>query len=190
MKIFRHFFIFLLSYLCVFSSLSVCSSASADNVVAETLTGKWAYIHDPDTPALIIKANGKAELDGKKYTYTNTDEYIEMTDKKGTSEKFRYKFEKDGLYFYKNCIYVFCGEDEPTDIVGQWKCEDNNWSFEFTANGTFNEDGFFPGYYSLNQDSSEFTLIYNDHFEDTTCYYSIEGNELHVSYPWLMVRIK
>ena len=36
---------------------------------------------------------------------------------------------------------------------------------------------------------SSFKLMYIDHFEDTVCYYTLDGNVLMVEYPWQMVKM-
>lgn len=190
MILFRRFICFILFALCLFSAFSVCSFASDSSEAEVILTGKWGYIHDPDTPSLIIKANGKAELDGKKYTYSIEDNHLVLTDKKGKSESLRFLIDDTGIYLYKNAVYQYDGEDEPSSLEGVWKCEEYHWSYEFTSSGSFKEDGFFPGYYTVNEEDSSFTLVYNDQFEDTTCFYQLNGSELTVSYPWRMVKIK
>lgn len=149
------------------------------------LCGRWAYNHDPETVVLELKNNGKAVLDGKKCSYKVDGDFLVFSG--GANERCRYVLDKDGLLFYKTTTYTFDGEIQ-TDLVGKWKDESDNWSFEFTDKGTFMEDDYFPGYYVENTEEHTIKLIYNDHFEDTVCYYSIEGDELTLEYPWRMVK--
>jgi hypothetical protein len=59
----------------------------------------------------------------------------------------------------------------------------------FTDKGTFLEDGYFPGYYTVDEANSTLKLVYNDQFEDTICYFRLEGDKLYIEYPWPMVKM-
>ena len=83
--------------------------------------------------------------------------------------------------------YEYKDEGTPDGIIGNWYNAEKKWSFEFTSSGTFKEDGYFPGYYTLGEDGTSISLVYNDHFLDSTLYYSIDGNQLTLEYPWPMV---
>lgn len=157
---------------------------------AETLVGNWAYIHDPENPVLAFSVNRNAIFEGKLYNYDCDGGFINLTDADGNITKARYILDKDGMYFFRTTTYEFSGEGKPDGLVGLWECPSQNWSFEFTKMGTFREDEYFPGYYTVDEASSTFKLIYNDHFEDTTCYYKLDGNKLTIEYPWRMVKVK
>lgn len=149
--------------------------------------GDWAYIHDTETTIISFKTNNKAEFNGNKYSYTYDDSYVTLTS--GNDEiKFRYKMDgADKWLFYQTKNYEFSGDGTPNGLTGLWEDKEDKWSFEFTADGTFREDTYFPGYYTETEDGAV-KLVYNDHFEDTIIYYEINGNELTVDYPWTMVR--
>lgn len=163
----------------------LCGCGNKANV--GQLAGEWAYIHDTETAALVIKNNGKTVLDNVSYSATADDTFITLKASDGSEEKLRYVLDKDGMLLYKNTTYTLEG-DNTYGLVGTWKHD--KWSFEFTDDGTFIEDGYFPGYYVVDEASKTIKLIYNDHFEDSICYYETEGNELHLQYPWRMVKIK
>ena len=166
-------------------SVLLCGCGASANV--KSIAGEWGYIHEPEKAALIIKDNGKTILDDVAYTADADDTYITLKASDGTEEKLRYVLDKDGMLLYKNTVYQFDG-DNPSSLVGTWKHD--KWSFEFTEDGTFYEDGYFPGYYVVDESNNTIKLVYNDHFEDAVIYYEIEGNELRLEYPWRMVKIK
>ena len=156
---------------------------------AESLMGNWAYIHDTENPVLAFSINRNAIFEGKLYTYDCDGDFINLTDENGNVKKMRFVLDKDGMYLFKSTTYEFTGEGKPDGLIGVWECKEQNWSFEFTKMGTFREDAYFPGYYTVDEAASTFKLIYNDHFEDTTCYYQLDGNKLTIEYPWRMVKV-
>ena len=172
----------ILLLLCAALLLTGCVSG----VEAKNLRGEWAYIHDTETVILKLTAGGKAVFHEKDYTYTCDAEFITLTS--GEEELcLRYKLENEQLYLYEQTEYVYEGGMPNDGLVGKWSDKDDNWSFEFTDTGTFREDGYFPGSYSVNEAEGTFKLMYNDPFEDATCYYTIDGNKLLVEYPWVLV---
>ncbi|HEX3022227.1 MAG TPA: hypothetical protein VHP81_07530, partial [Lachnospiraceae bacterium] len=153
------------------------------------ICGSWAYIHDKETAIAVFREDGSAQYEGQDYSFECDSQFIKLKDSKGETIQLRYVLDKKGMYLYSNNTYTFCGEDEPNGLVGEWSCAEKNWTYAFTEKGTFLEDGYFPGYYSVDDESSTFKLVYNDHFEDTVCYFQLEGNKLQVEYPWRMVRM-
>lgn len=148
--------------------------------------GEWAYIHDDSVLALKIKGNS-AELDGVKCDVTVDGDTLKLKAKDGKEYLVGPSDTSGQITLYKFTTYEYDGDGTPDGLVGFWKSKEN-WSFEFSDQGTFKEDGYFPGYYIEDKDNKTFSLIYNDHFVDTTCSYSIDGNELTVQYPWPMVQ--
>jgi len=156
---------------------------------ARKVCGSWAYSHDKETPAVIFRSDGTAQYEGKDYTFESDGQFIELKDKENETKKLRYVLEKDDMYLYSTNTYILDGTKNQDGLTGKWKCSEKNWSFEFTKEGTFMEDGFFPGHYIVNEEESSIKLMYNDHFEDTVCYYQIDGDELSIEYPWRMVDV-
>lgn len=156
---------------------------------AMRICGSWAYIHDKDTAIAIFHGDGTAQYEGKDYSFECDSQYIKLKDADGEITQLRYTLDDEGMYLYSNNIYTFCGEGEPDGLVGEWSCAGKNWSYSFTEAGTFLEDGYFPGYYTVDDENSTFQLVYNDQFEDTVCFYRLEGGKLYLEYPWRMVRI-
>lgn len=183
MKVKKSIFL-LLTLLIVTATIAGCGSGKKG-----PLDGKWAYNHDLKTAALTIDSNGKAVLDDVKYDCVYDDSYITLTNQKSGTQKLRYKFAGDNILLYKTAEYVYSGEGTPADIIGVWDDTPNNWSYEFTEEGKFLEDGFFPGTYERDDKAGTVTLTYDDGFKNTVIYYSISGNVLTIEYPWEMVRI-
>ena len=168
--------------LCIFLLLSGCGGS-------DSVKGKWAYIHEPETVSLQL-SSGKAVLDGTEYKVEEIGGDAIILSLNGEEHSFRYVLNKDGMLLYKTAVYTREGQDSSEKLIGRWVNAETKWSFEFTDDGTFREDDYFPGQYTLNEADGTFKLAYNDHFEDTVCYYSISGNELTVEYPWQMVRCR
>lgn len=187
----RRFVTLLCLVLVLVTALTACTKDS-EVKYNDSFVGRWGYIHEPEKEAFVLKDNGKAILDEKEYTYTKKDETtLLLTDKDGNVTEMAIAPDgEDEMYIYKTQKYSYMGEGTPDGLVGTWNALDSNLSFEFTAQGEFKEDGYFPGYYLPSDDNTSLKLIYNDHFEDTTIFYSIEGKELTVRYPWKMIRIK
>lgn len=155
----------------------------------DALSGKWAYIHETDKVAFKVNATEhKAVLDGEHYSCDVDSEFITLTDRKGNDMKLRYVADNKGIYLYKIQEYTYEGTPEEGSLVGIWSNPDQTWNFEFTEEGTFKEDGYFPGIYYEDKEAGTIKLMYNDHFEDTVLYYTVNGNKLIVEYPWRMVR--
>lgn len=154
------------------------------------ISGSWAYIHDNETAIAVFQNDGTAQYKGKYYSYECDSQYIKLKDTDGETIQLRYVLDDEGMYLYSNDTYTFSGEDEPYGLIGEWTCKEKNWSYIFTETGTFLEDGYFPGYYTVDYENLTLKLVYNDQFEDTVCYFRIEENKLHMEYPWRMVRIR
>lgn len=150
---------------------------------------RWAYIHDVETEILRLGSDGKAEFKGEKYSYTRDDQYIELTDQAGGQLKMRYAMDGEQMLLYEKSTYSYSGDGERNGLIGLWT-QGNGWSFEFTDQGTFCEDSYFTGYYAVDEENATIKLMYNDRFVDTYMYYSIEGDELCIEYPWPMVRME
>lgn len=182
----RFITIFLIAVLIL---LAGCAAADL-SPQAQAIQGKWAYIHDEETVILKLKSDGSAVFHDKDYTYDCDDEYIMLKSEDGEELNLRYLLDGDDFYIFEQTTYTYDGKGKPDGIEGIWTCAEKKWKFEFTDEGTFMEDGYFPGHYYLNEQDSSFKLIYNDQFEDTVCYYHLSGDEMMLEYPWHMVKAK
>lgn len=174
----------IISLICIFALSVAVLAGCGKSEDAEQLMGDWCYIHDTETVVLSFKSSGLAVFNNKDYNYAITDGFIELVNGNETL-KMRYVLEKDDFLLYQTTVYT-CPDAREDSITGVWTHD--RWAFEFTDEGTFKEDGVFPGQYIVDEEASTIKLIYNDHFVDTICYYTRSGNELTIEYPWTMVR--
>ncbi len=172
--------------------ITACGKNENDTAISNEvlgICGSWAYIHDKETAIAVFHEDGIAQYEGKDYSFECDSQFIKLKDTDGETIQLRYVLDDEGMYLYSNNTYTFSGEGEPDGLVGEWSCAEKNWSYSFTEAGTFMEEGYFPGYYTVDDENSTFKLVYNDQFEDTVCYFQLEENKLHIEYPWRMVRI-
>ncbi len=190
MKTSRYLAIFLVIML-ILSMLTSCGaeSDSAASDKAANIYGSWAYSHDKEKAIVIFCKDGSAQYEGKDYSYEYDSEFIKLKAGSGETIQLRYALNKGGMYLYSNTEYTYDSEGVPVDLVGEWVCQEKNWSYSFTDKGTFLEDGYFPGYYTVDEANSTLKLVYNDQFEDTICYFRLEGDKLYIEYPWPMVKM-
>ena len=166
----------LISIIFIMSLLGGCGSK----------TEKWAYNHEPLVAVIALSDNGKATYKGNEYTYTKDDTYITLKNENG-EQSIRYEMDGDNMTLYEESTYQRYGEGE--GIVGIWK-QDNGWSYVFTEDGRFSEEAIFSGHYSVDEEGSYIKLMYDDPIEDAYLYYTLEGDELTVAYPWPMVKVE
>lgn len=187
MKIFKKILCPIAAFI-LLATVTACKEAPA--VPGERnsdVCGKWAYIHEPEKTVAKFNEDGYATYENKDYTFTTDDTFIYLTDKKGDITKLRYEINEKGMVLCKNTEYTYQMEGTPDSIVGYWLCEKDNYEFQFSAAGTFMEDGAFTGHYIVDPEESTVRLMYGQYFEDTVCHYSVNGNVLTVEYPWQMV---
>ncbi|SDB19871.1 hypothetical protein SAMN02910263_00964 [Butyrivibrio sp. INlla16] len=150
-------------------------------------TESWAYTHEPTEEAIALYDNGKAVFKGEKYTYTKDDEYITLTDKDKNETKLRYEMNGDTMTLYEKSTYKLSSEEEHDGLVGTWT-QDNGWSYVFTKDGEFSEEGIFFGHYTVDEKDSCIKLMYSDPIEDAYLYYTLNDDELIIDYPWPMTK--
>lgn len=169
-------------------ALVMCLSFVGCSKEHDEFYGKWGYVHEPKETVMKFKDNGRVVYNGESYTYTVDENFFNLTAKDGSTLKLRYEMDKENMYIYQTTAYEYVGEGTPDSIIGLWENAQNKWKFEFTTEGTFNEDGYFPGYYAVDEENGVVKLAYNDQFVDTYIYYTLEGTTLTIEYPWLLVK--
>ncbi len=180
----------LISVLCALLALLLlagCTKKADLSPEARKLVGKWAYDYEPETAVLTLKENGTAQYDGKTYKrFTYDGEFLELSTGDGPAWQIRCQTDDKGLLVYRSATYECDGTHE--GLIGNWKDEEDKWSFQFTNTNAFFEDGMFPGTFYVDEDAGSIRLKYaGGELEDTVCYYSIEGDTLILDYPWRMV---
>ncbi len=172
--------------------MTACSKNESNTAISNEalrICGSWAYIHDKETAIAVFQKDGTAQYEGKDYSFECDNEFIKLKDTEGETIQVRYALDDEGMYLYSNKVYTYNNEGEPENLVGEWSCAEKNWSFIFSEEGTFMEDGFFSGYYTVDDKNSTFKLVYTEQFEDTVCYFRLEEGKLHIEYPWRVVKI-
>lgn len=150
-------------------------------------TESWAYSHEPTKETIALYDNGKAVYKGVGYRYVKDDSYITLIDKDKNEIKLRYTMGKDGMILYEKSTYKLAEGERHDGLVGNW-VQDNGWSYVFTDDGEFSEEGIFFGHYSVDEDDSCIRLMYNDPIEDAYLYYTLNDDELIIDYPWPMTK--
>ena len=160
-------------------SLSGCGKKKIDS---------WAYDHEPDKEILAFYQGDRAVFKGEEYTYREDDTSITILDK---NQDMVVHCAKDGnsIILYEKTSYTRNSGDASNGIVGLWT-QDNGWSYEFTDEGRFSEDAIFFGRYSVDEKAQCIRLMYDDPIQDAYLYYSLEGDDLMIDYPWPLVRTK
>lgn len=190
MKLIKYVRIYIVMVL-ILLVMTACGKDKGDTVETSGhlgIYGDWSYIHDKDKEVVEFRKDNTAQYEGKEYTFEYDSQFIKLKGVEGETIRLRYKLDDMGMYLYSNNTYTFSDEGKPTGLVGKWLCAEKNWSYAFTEGGTFLEDGYFPGNYTVDDKKATFKLDYKDQFEDTVCYFRIVENQLHVEYPWRMVR--
>lgn len=144
----------------------------------------WAYNHEPTKEVLALYSNGKATYKDNEYKYKRDDSYIYLKDKDDTTS-LRYVKDGDNIILYEKSTY-HRSDGQGDGLVGLWT-QDNGWSYQFTEDGKFSEDSIFFGSYSVDTQEQCIKLMYDDPLQDAFLYYTLEGNELSIEYPWPMV---
>ncbi len=169
------------SYFLVILSIAVIATGCGRK------TESWAYSHEPTKETIALYDNGKAVYKGVGYRYVKDDSYITLIDKDKNEIKLRYTMGKDGMTLYEKSTYKLAEGEKHDGLVGNW-VQDNGWSYVFTDDGEFSEEGIFFGHYSVDEDDSCIRLMYNDPIEDAYLYYTLNDDELIIDYPWPMTK--
>lgn len=165
---------------------SVIAAAGAEGFPA----GDWAFIHAPEESVLLLREDGTAVLKGREYTWQDDAEngFLRFaSDGEETSLRYLVTEDKVQLYFPAEYNRV---EDVPGEgLIGAWIGKDSEMStFIFRQDNMFLEDGTFTGTFRQDKETGSLLLAYVKYFDDTLCYFSLEGNDvLKVDYPWSMV---
>ncbi len=188
----RNYYLFFFVVVLVLMSVTACKSKNANSKLSKEaleICGSWAYSHDEETEIVVFREDGTAKYENKEYTFECDSQFIKLEDADGEALQLRYEVNDRGIVLYMSTTYTYSGEGEPDGLVGEWSAKDGKWSYIFTEGGEFLEDGYFPGTYTVNEKDSTFNLNYlEQYYDELMCYYQIEGNMLHIKYPWQMVK--
>jgi hypothetical protein len=169
---------------------SSSESAAQGNTTIDENAESWAYIHESTKEILRLGSDGRAIFHGNAYDYSRDGDFLILKDADGTETKMRFIEKREGqMLLYERTEYHYAGSSQPNGIIGFWQGgPEDRLSYEFTAKGTYLEDGTWPGHFTEDQENGTIKLMYNDHFEDAYLYYELKDGKLIIDYPWPMVR--
>ena len=167
-----------------------CAAACAEEKVPGLGPGDWAFNHAPETTVLLLREDGTAEFQGKPYSWEDDGTFLRLTEAETEEElPLRYQITEKKTLLWIPTVYRRYEQMPGEDLIGAWVGEESGGStFIFTEDSRFLEDGTFTGVFRTDPEAGTFLLIYPEYFDDTLCYYRMEGNDiLTVEYPWILV---
>ncbi len=189
-RYFKRFF-FCLGLMICFLPVSVCGAEQAGS----PLVGEWAFNHNPEETVLLVREDGTAGYEGRSFLWEDDGEFLLLTeDGTGETVSLRYSAEEEKVLLYLPQVYVRVEDIPGEGLIGAWIGQETEGStFIFREDHRFLEDGTFTGTFRIETDESDpatgtFLLVYPQYFDDTLCYFRLEGNNLlTVEYPWPLV---
>ena len=171
--------------------LAGCISVAAGCLAEEAcpLLGDWAFDYEPAVSVLTVKEDGTALWNGTDCTWEDDGTFLLLKDQAGETTPLRYLAEEGRIRIFLSGSYTRTAKDKDEEIFGAWK-KDGSYgsSFIFEKDMRFMEDGTFVGSFVVDDEAGTFTLKYQPEiFEDTTCYFTREGDRMTVEYPWTIV---
>jgi len=152
--------------------------------------GEWAFNYAPEEAVLLLREDGTAVFKGQDYSWKDDGVRILFSREDGEEFTLRYLVAEKKVLLYLPTVYIRAEDDPGEGLTGAWIGKEAEGStFIFREDGMFLEDGTFAGVYQVDQEAGTFLLIYPDYFDDTLCYFRLEGNDtLAVEYPWPLVK--
>ncbi|MBR4343764.1 MAG: hypothetical protein IKP88_13895 [Lachnospiraceae bacterium] len=161
----------------------------------------WAYnfektkeilrLNSDGTASYVIKVyeNGEQVKKTKEYkSYKKDDSYITLTDKNGSELRLRYFKDDSGITVYETTEYEPILRKDENGIAGVWADKNNHdYFYDFTVDGSFYEDGYFTGKYTVDAEKGTINFVYDGDSSKAVLYYKLEGDSLTIEYPWPMV---
>lgn len=170
----------------LFAVCSICAAEKAET--GRFPAGDWAFNYDPAVSVLEIREDGTAVFQNAAYRLEDDGTFLTLTD--GEAEhRFRYLVTDEKILLYLPQEYVRAEGVPGEGLTGAWVGKETAGStFIFREDERFLEDGTFTGSYQVDQENGTVLLTYIRYFDDTLCYFSLEGEDsLTVDYPWPMV---
>ena len=182
-RMLRKWLCLLLTVGCVFFAAACGAEESCP------LLGDWAFDYEPEVSVLTVNSDGTAVWNGGDYTWEDDGAFLLLTDPRGETVSLRYRAEEDRVQIFLTGTYTRTAKDKDEEIFGAWKKDGSYGSaFVFEKDMRFMEDGTFVGTFEVDTEAGTFTLKYQPAiFEDTTCYFTWEGDRMTVEYPWTVV---
>lgn len=182
-KLWRKLFLLILIG-CVFFAVACGAEESCP------LLGDWAFDYEPSVSVLTVREDGTALWNGAEYAWEDDGTFLLLKNKEGEEASLRYLADGERVRIFLAGTYTRTAKDKDEEIFGAW-VKDNSYgsSFIFEKDMRFMEDGTFIGTFQVDDETGTFTLKYQPAiFEDTTCYFTWEGDRMTVEYPWTVVQ--
>ena len=171
--------------------LCVLSAAPAEN--AGFTPGDWAFNYEAETSVLLLREDGTAVWKGTDCTWKDDGEFLHLAPAEGEEISIRYRIADGKTLIWLPAEYRRAEEVPGEGLIGAWigtESEGSNFIFR-EADHMFLEDGTFTGTFTEDPEAGTVLLAYLQYFDDTLCYYRLEGNDiLKMEYPWPLVETK
>jgi hypothetical protein len=154
------------------------------------LVGGWAFNYAPEEAVLLVREDGTAEYEGRAFSWEDNGTFLVLTDAEtGEKVSLRYTVKEGTILLYLPKVYLRFADLPGEGLTGAWIGEESEGStFIFREDHRFLEDGTFTGTFRADPEAGTFLLIYPQYFDDTLCYFRMEGNDrMTVEYPWPLV---
>lgn len=174
---------------CLILLFALCAAGTAVSESTQIAAGDWAFNHAPEESVLLLREDGTAVFRGQEYSWTGDGEFIRLAAEGGEEISLRFVTTEEKTLLYIPSEYIR-EEDYPGEgLYGAWVGKEHEGStFIFRDDNRFLEDGTFTGTFRIDEEDGTFLLIYPEYFDDTLCYFRLDGNNvLTVDYPWPMV---
>ncbi len=169
-------------------AILLCAALTVSAAAEGFPAGDWAFGSDPGTSVLRLNEDGTAVYQNTEYTFEDDGEVLSLKDAEGEVLRLRYRVTEKNKWLYVTMNYTRKEGTTGEDLQGVWNLDGSEKAFfEFSAKNTFLEDGVFTGTYKVDYENHSFTLIYPMLFDDTVCYFTIDGQHMTVEYPWSVV---
>ena len=168
--------------------LFISGAASAEN--AGFRPGDWAFNYEPGKSVLLLREDGTAVWKEQQCTWQDDGEYLHLIPENGEGISIRYQITADEALIWLPIEYRRAEGVPGEGLIGAWvgkESEGSTFIFRETDH-MFLEDGTFTGTFRTDPEAGTVLLVYLQYFDDTLCYFSLEGNDvLKMEYPWPLV---
>lgn len=174
---------------CLLLLFALCAVGTAVSESTQITAGDWAFTHAPEESVLLLREDGTAVFKGQEYSWTGDGEFIRLAAEGGEEISLRFVSTEEKTLLYIPTEYIRAEEYPGEGLYGAWIGKEHEGStFIFREDNRFLEDGTFTGTFRIDEEAGSFLLVYIRYFDDTLCYFHMEGNDaLTVDYPWTMV---
>ncbi len=183
----------ILSVIMMIGVMCACNAGDTANLILATnngeqtnadLVGEWI---DLDDDTLTFNADGTCDYFGEACdSYSFDGKILKLTAGDSTVSYDARLFSQYFVIFYESNAYNYTRTaGNSGELVGEWESPEG-YTFAFTADGKFTEDGTETGTYAV--DGEEIMFIYDDDTDGSYLFnmYDINGDEMTFCYGWAL----